>query len=106
MSQRRAKGAPETAQELHERRREELPPALFEGHMFLLAFFDTLEQQRLAGDVLGWRATRGPEDVCRLEVLTPDGQINGEGKTWGDAHRSLVDHMIETGMRIARAGEA
>lgn len=76
--------------------RDDLPPELFEGHMTLLAFFDALEQQRLAGAVLGWRAQRGPEpDVyCLLQVLTPDAAIEGRGKTWREAYRSLVTMMI------------
>lgn len=71
--------------------------------MMLLAFFDALEQQRIAGQVLGWRAQRGPEpDVfCMLQVLTPDVAIEGKGRTWKEAHRALVDRMIEAGTKGA-----
>lgn len=81
-----------------ERAREALPRDLQEDGMFLLAFFDSLETQRRAGEVLGWRVQRGPEpDVfCMLQVLTPFAAVEGSGKTWHEAHRSLVDTMIAT----------
>lgn len=65
--------------------------------MFLLAFFDELEQQRRRGDVLGWRVQRGPEPGvdCMLQVLTPDCALEGKGKTWQEAHRALVDAMLD-----------
>jgi hypothetical protein len=64
----------------------------------LLAFMDVMDENRIAGDLLGWRITRDQKG-CVLELMTIEGHhFEARDHTFDEARKRLSAEMISVAL--------